>query len=177
MNNQPENPTPGALAIVEDLFLTSAFLIKGRLPNKTKRLSNMLEDHERSFLTIHDATLVALRSGEVIRTPKVLANMDEVIFAHELVEVAGDSFLKRLAQPKRMTRIRAFFSGSVQFELAGNVEKGAYDVNQTNRKRFFVLEAPQLRGLNLEDPELRILKDLEYAIVRKDKLSYIYDFS
>ena len=35
-----------------------------------------------------------------------------------------------------------------------------------------------LRGLNLEGAnELRLLKSLNYAIVQKERLAYIYDFS
>ena len=32
------------------------------------------------------------------------------------------------------------------------------------------------RGLDLSPPELQSLGTLEYAIVRKDKLAYVYDF-
>jgi hypothetical protein len=35
---------------------------------------------------------------------------------------------------------------------------------------------PILRGLDLSPPELQSLGTLEYAIVRKDKLAYVYDF-
>ena len=98
MNNDPDHDGDVAAPVfVEDLFLTDVFLIKGRLQNKTKRLSNMLEDHQRSYLTVEDATLVSLRSSEVIKTPKVMVNVRELICAHELVDVAGDDALRRLA--------------------------------------------------------------------------------
>lgn len=176
-----ERPEPGGAAatpvFVEDLFLTDVFLIKGRLPNKSKRLSNLLEDHARTFLAVHDATLVSLRNHEVIRTPSVMVNVGEVILAHELVEVAGDDMLRRLAGGgTKQTRIRAFYNGPVQFEIAGQIEPGAYESSGVVSRKYFVMQKPVVRGLDLDQSELRVLKGLDYAIVRKDRMAYVYDF-
>ena len=66
--NEASNPNGTASPVmVEDLILTDTFLIKGRLPHKGKRLTNLLEDHTRTFLQVQDATMVALRSNDVIR--------------------------------------------------------------------------------------------------------------
>jgi hypothetical protein len=83
--------------------------------------------------------------------------------------------MRRLAQPNKAVRIRAFYAGAVQFELTGNVEPGAYEQSMSNRK-YFIMQTPILRGLDLSPPELQSLGTLEYAIVRKDKLAYVYDF-
>jgi len=72
-------------------------------------------------------------------------------------------------------RIRAFYNGAVQFELTGNVEPGAYEQQVSNRK-YFIMQTPIVRGLDLAPQELQVLGTLEYAIVRKDKLAYVYDF-
>jgi hypothetical protein len=179
MNDKPQ---PGGSlempVFVEDVFLTDTFLIKGRLPNKSRRLTNILEDYNRAFLQVQDATMVSLRSAEVIKTPTVMVNVKEVVLAHELVELAGDETLRRLAAANtKATRIRAFYSGVVQFELAGNVEPGAYESTPNNARRYFIMQKPSLRGLNLESSELGLLRSLDYAIVRKDKMAYVYDFS
>ncbi|MDO8348637.1 MAG: hypothetical protein Q7T30_00255 [Planctomycetota bacterium] len=177
--NQPE-PKGGTTSpvFVEDLFLTDVFLIKGRLPNKNKRLTNMLEDCPRTFLQVQDATMVSLRTNEVIRTPTVMVNVSEVIFAHELVEVAGDEMLRRLAAGNdKPTRIRAFYNGAVQFELAGMIEPGAYESQPMTGRKYFIMQKPMVRGLDLANPELALLKGLDYAIVRKDRMAYVYDFS
>ena len=39
------------------------------------------------------------------------------------------------------------------------------------------MRKPVLRGLNQEVRELALLHGLEYAIVRKDRVAYVYDFS
>lgn len=164
--------------IVEDLFLTDTFLIKGRLANKFGRLGWMLEHFDRGFLQIEDAAMVSLRGSDVIRTPRVLVNPRELILAHELVDVAGDAVLQKLADNDKTIRIRAFYNGVVQLELTGRVEAQAYDPAHMSGRSYFTMEQPTLRGLKTEDnAELAILIGLSYAIVRKDKLAYVYDFS
>ena len=179
MNEQPDSQGATASPVfVEDLFLTDMFLVKGRLPNKNKRLTNLLEDYSRTFLQVLDATLVSLRNNnEVIRSPSVMVNIGEVILAHELVEVAGDETLRRLAIGQgKSSRIRAFYNGVVQFELAGQIEAGAYESQPVVNRRWFIMQKPVVRGLDLAHPELALLKNLDYAIVRRDRMAYVYDF-
>lgn len=169
------SPAPPPSVFVEDVFLTDVFLIKGRLPNKQKRLTNLLEDHVRHFLAVHDATLVSLRTREVIRTATVMVNVDEVVLAHELVDVAGDETLRRLAGPvAKPARIRAFYNGQNQFEIAGMIEPGAYE-SQPGGRKWCVMQKPVVRGLDLRHPELSLLERLDYAILRRDRMAYVYD--
>jgi hypothetical protein len=184
MSSQKPEPhdadaTPtGTAAFVEDVFVTDCFLIKGRLTNKFQRLARMLEDYERSYLAVEDAVLASLRGPEIIRTPRVMVNQREIVFAHELVDIAGDDAQRRMAANDKTVRIRGFYNGAVQLELSGNVEPGAYEPKRGNRRNYFIMSEPVVRGLSFdENPELGILRKLSYAIVRKDKLAYIYDFS
>lgn len=178
MNDQPrDNGNVASPVFVEDLFLTDVFLIKGRLPNKQKRLTNLLEDFARAFLPVHDATLVSLRTRDVIRTPTVMVNVSEIILAHELVDVAGDETLRRLAgSTEKKAKIRAFYNGASQFEIAGQIEPGAYEYQPLGNRRFFIMQKPSLRGLDLQHQELQLLKSLDYAILKKDRMAYVYDF-
>ncbi len=176
-----DQPQPRANApqpvFVEDVFLTDVFLIKGRLPNKQKRLTNLLEDFARTFLPVHDATLVSLRTREVIRTAVVMVNVSEVILAHELVDVAGDETLRRLAgSSEKKTKIRAFYNGATQFEIAGQIEPGAYESQPLTNRKFFIMQKPLVRGIDLQHPDLQLLKSLDYAILKKDRMAYVYDF-
>lgn len=173
-NPEPKGPTT-APTIVEDLFLTAAFLIKGRIAKKYHRLTKVLEDSDRTFLQVEDAVMVSLRGGDVIRTPSVFVNRDEIIFAHEFVEAAGDSMQKQLAADDKRMRIRAFYSGSVQMELSGKIRPNAYEPSDSG-KWYFIMQEPVIRGLPLDHPELKVLKNLPYVIVRKKRLAYIYDF-
>jgi hypothetical protein len=177
MNDKPQSGPVATPVIVEDLFLTDVFLIKGRLQNKTKRLTNLLEDFGRTFLPVHDATLVSLRNREVIRTATVMVNVGELILAHELIDVAGDETQRRLASGSTKTnRVRAFYNGAMQFEIGGQIEPGAYESQPSGGRRFFIMQSPVVRGLDLQHPELSLLKSLDYAIMRKDRMAYVYDF-
>lgn len=174
----PNDANVATPVFVEDVFLTDVFLIKGRLANKTRRLSNTLEDCQRQFLEVENATLVSLRNSEVIRTPSVMVNVGELVLAHELVDIAGDEALRRLADPAiKQDRVRAFYNGSVQFEISGRIERGAYESNTVTGRKYFNMQAPVVRGLDFDNPELRVLKSLSYAILRKDRMAYVYDFS
>ena len=178
MSNQSQPQDTVLPPIVEDLFLTEAFLIKGRIAHKYQRLNKMLESTERAFITIEDATMVALRGTQVIRTPRVQINRDEIIFAHELFNTASDETLRRWGDDEKPIRIRAFYSGGVQIELAGQIEPGAYEPAHNAGRDYFVMKSPSIRGLpTQENEELKVLESLEYCIVRKSKLAYIYDFS
>ncbi len=39
------------------------------------------------------------------------------------------------------------------------------------------MQQPVVRGLDLENPELKLRSNLEYAIGRKDRMAYVYGFS
>ncbi len=169
-----DSPAP---MIVEDLFLTNAFLIKGRLSNKYRRLTAMLNEADGTYLEIEDAVMISLRGKEVIRTPSVLINPTEIILAHELLELSGDIALRGLAEPNKTVRIRAFYNGVVQIELAGKIAPGAYEPSHNGGCRYFIMQEPVVRGLNLKlNEQLSVLEGLDYAIVQKDHLAYVYDF-
>jgi hypothetical protein len=44
-------------------------------------------------------------------------------------------------------------------------------------RKYFIMQKPVVRGLDLGNSELALLKGLDYAIVRKDRMAYVYDFS
>ena len=181
MSSEPQDHAsqPGsAMTMVEDVFLTDAFLIKGRLAGKYQRLTRMLEDISRSFVTIEDAVMISLRGNDVVRTPRVQVNTKEIILAHELVDMAGDATFRQLAEDDKSVRVRAFYGGGIQIEIAGRISPQAYEPSKGGGRKWFVMIDPVLRGLNLDATnELRLLKNLGYAIVQKHKLSYVYDFS
>jgi hypothetical protein len=164
--------------LVTDLVVTDAFLIKGVVGPKPRRLSTLLDESRNHFLSIRDATLVDLRDRNTIRTPRILVNLDRVVLAHEFVDAAGDNYLRSLSHDRELVTIRAFHVGAVNFEIAGQVRRASYEANDANR-RFFVVERPTFRGIEFrsDNDELSVLKRLDYVIVAKQRLSYIYDFN
>lgn len=166
------------LTLVSDLFLTDSFLIKGNVENKYTRLSQILDEHRKFFLRVRDATLVDLQSRERISTPLLHVNVDEILLAHEFIDGAGDKKRAELATDRSAHRVRVFYTGSLNVELAGEVRPGAYEADDRITRRFFIMKEPRLRGFNTGgDEDLKLLEELPYAILNKARLSYIYDFN
>jgi hypothetical protein len=167
------------LTIVSDLLLTDAFLIKGQVENKYTRLSQVLDEYRKHFIRVRDATLIDLNTKDRIQTPLLHVNVDEILLAHELLDTAGDPHAARLARGAEPThRVRVFYTGNLNVELAGEVRAHSYEATDKATRRFFVMHNPEVRGMNLEgDKDLELLKKLGYAILNKTRISYIYDFS
>ena len=168
------------LTLCSDLFLTDAFLIKGNVENKYTRLSKLLDEHRKYFLRVRDVTLIDLRSRERIHTPLLHMNVDEVLLAHEFLDEAGDQMRRDLAREQSgiLQRVRVFYTGSLNVEVAGSIRPRAYEVSDKATRRFFVMRDPKLRGFKDHgDDELKALGGLSYAILNKQRLSYVYDFN
>ena len=167
------------LTIVSDLLLTDAFLIKGQVENKYTRLSQLLDEYRKYFIKVKDATLVDLNSKDRIQTPLVHVNVDEILLAHEFIEQAGDPMAAQLAEEDPdQQRVRVFYTGNLNVEVAGMVRPGCYEADDRSTRRFFVMRKPDIRGMKIEkDEDLKLLKDLPYAILNKTRLSYVYDFN
>jgi len=166
------------LTIVSDLLLTDAFLIKGQVENKYTRLSQLLDEYRKYFVRVRDATLIDLNSRDRINTPLLHVNVDEILLAHELIETAGDPHAARLAHDANVQRVRAFYTGNLNVEIAGQVRPGCYEADDRATRRFFVMQKPEVRGMKIDgDRDLELLKGLPYAILNKTRLSYVYDFN
>lgn len=166
------------LTIVSDLLLTDSFLIKGNVENKYTRLSTILDEYRRYFIKVRDATLIDLNSCERITTPLLHVNVDEILMGHEFLDSGGDQHLRELAKNQMVHRVRVFYTGSLNVEFGGEVRPGSYEVDDRSSRRFFIMRNPVVRGFNdRNDPDLKLLTKLPYAILNKARLSYIYDFN
>jgi hypothetical protein len=166
------------MTIVSDLLLTDAFLIKGLVENKYTRLSQLLDEYRKYFIKVRDATLIDLNSRDRINTPLLHVNVDEILLAHELIETAGDPHAARLADETHIQRVRAFYTGNLNVEIAGSVRPGCYEADDRSTRRFFVMQKPEVRGMKIDgDRDLELLGGLSYCILNKTRLSYIYDFN
>ncbi len=167
------------LTLVSDVFLTDHFLIKGTVENKYTRLSQLLDGHRKRFLPIRDATLIDLKSRDRIQTPQLHVNLSEVILAHEFLDTSSDASMARLSRKGEWNhRVRIFYTGSLNLEVAGDIRPGCYEVTDHRRGRFFVVRNPSVRGVEWDgDDDLKVLNGLDYAIMNRERLAYIYDFN
>lgn len=167
------------LTLVSDVFLTDHFLIKGTVENKYTRLSQLLDGHRKRFLKIKDATLVDLKSRDRIQTPLLHINLDEVLLAHEFLDHTNDTTMAQISKTGEWNhRVRVFYTGALNLEVAGEIRPDSYEVTDHRRGRFFVMRNPSVRGLEWDgDDDLKLLNNLEYAIMNRERLAYIYDFN
>jgi hypothetical protein len=166
------------LTLVSDLLLTDSFLIKGVVEDKYTRLSQVLDEHRKFFLKVRDATLIDLKTRERIQTPLLHVNVDEILLAHEILDESGDQYLRALSKDDELHKVRVFYTGAQNFEVAGMVRPGCYEATDRTTRRFFVVREPVMRGLKTEgDEDLGLLEGLSYAILNKPRLSYLYDFN
>lgn len=166
------------LTIVTDLFLTDSFLIKGEVERKYARLSHMLDEHRKYFIKVRNATLVDLNTCDRIQTPLVHVNMDEILLAHEFLDSATDAQQAELYKGQKYNKVRVFFTGHLNVEVGGEVRPGSYECDDRATRRFFVMRNPVLRGFKShDDKDLALLTKLDYAVLNKTRLSYIYDFN
>jgi len=166
------------LTIVSDILLTDAFLIKGNVEHKYARLSQMMDEQRKYFLKIRDATLIDLNSCDRITTPLLHVNLDEIILAHEFLDEAGDIFRAELTRMQQLQRVRVFYTGALNVEVAGEIRPGCYEADDRATRRFFVMRNPQVRGFkHHDDQDLKLLGNLPYIILNKTRLSYVYDFN
>ena len=166
------------LTLCSDLFLTDSFLIKGNLENKYTRLSKLLDEHRKYFLRVRDVTLIDLKSSQQIKTPLLHMNVDEVLLAHEFLDEAGDEARKDLAKEQDLQKVRLFFTGNLNIEIAGDIRPTAYEISDKATRRYFVISNAKLRGFKHRgNTDLKALITMPYAIINKERLSYIYDFN
>jgi len=107
-------------------------------------------------------------------------HVDEVLLAHEYLDEAGDGARAEMAKEQEDTlqKVRVFYTGNLNVEIAGSIRPSSYEVSDKATRRFFVMRKPEVRGMKLEgDRDLELLNGLDYAILNKTRLSYIYDFN
>ena len=167
------------LTLTTDLLMTDAFLIKGSVENKYARLQQVLDEHRKYFLRVRDATLVDLRTRDRIQTPLLHVNVDEILMAHELLDEAGDAYMRALSKQQQAShRVRVFYTGNLNVEIGGYIRPGSYESDDHATRRFFVLRKPKVRGFQDHgDPDLKLIGQLSYLILNKPRLSYVYDFN
>ncbi len=71
-----------------------------------------------------------------------------------------------------------FYTGVLNIELGGEIRPSSYEISDKATRRFFVMRNPVLRGFDDRgDKELKDISSLTYAILNKERLSYVYDFN
>ena len=164
-------------AIVNHLFLTARFFVKGTVRTGDLRLSSFLNSVRRPLLQIDSVTFVDFDLGDRIVARRASLRLSDVLLAFEFLDLAGDPLRKRLSQPEEQEfkMVSAYFRSPSKIEVLGRVRRNELDA--TPGEDFFVLREPLLRGLGEKaTPELESLKNLPYAIVNRSQLHCFFEY-
>lgn len=165
------------MELINHLMLTDAFLVKGHIDTRGRRLTSFLNGYQKEFFTIYDVTMIAMDGGDKILSNEALVPLKSVILAHEFLEEGGDMVAKRLGHKEPpSSSISAFYRGAYKLDLAGRIRPQA--IEESNGSPFFVVQDPTVTGLGQrKSREFNLLRKLPYLILNRKKLDavFLYD--
>lgn len=165
------------LSIVNHLFLTQRFLVKGNVRTGELRLSSFLNAVRRPLLALDNVTLIDLEKGDRIAARRMSLRLADVLLAHEFLDLAGDLQRRALAKPESVEHrmVSLYFRAPSRLELLGRVRREVLDA--TPGEEFFVVMEPLLRGFDEKaDGDLVPIKNLPYAIVNRAQIHCFFEY-
>lgn len=163
--------------VYKDIFLTDRYFIKGNVVPLGSRLSNHLDKSNRRFVTVESAVVTELAAdGEVTPVPSMMLGTDEILFAHELIESAGDVYRKYQSPDFDLDFVKIVLKGPQGVTLHGKIRPENLDC-AAFQHRFVVLQQPRMDDLHESlEPEIDLLGSMSYLIVNKDKIGYVFRY-
>jgi len=165
------------LSIVNHLFLTQRFLVKGNVRTGDLRLSSFLNSVRRPWLAIENATLIDLRQPDRVFAKTTTLRLEDVVLAHEFLDLAGDPLRKSLAvqEQNEFRMLSVYFRAPCRLELLGRARHDAVDAGTGDE--FFVVMEPLLRGFDDKDSaDVQSLKNMTYAIVNRRQVHCFFQY-
>jgi hypothetical protein len=165
------------LSIVNHLFLTQRFLVKGNVRTGDLRLSSFLNSVRRPWLAIENATLIDLRQPDRVFAKTTTLRLEDVVLAHEFLDLAGDPLRKSLAvqEQNEFRMLSVYFRSPCRLELLGRARHDAVDAGTGDE--FFVVMEPLLRGFDDKDAtDVQALKNMNYAIVNRRQVHCFFQY-
>jgi hypothetical protein len=152
--------------LVTHFFLTPRFLVKGRVRTGESRLSTFLNSFTRPFLGVEDVTLLDVARPERTSVKTLELRVEDVVLAHEFLDLAGDQHQRALARMQEESReVHTFYLREpTGCELFGRVRG---DVLATALQGgFCVVTDAEIRGLEeAVGAEFEKIRKLPYAIL------------
>jgi hypothetical protein len=168
---------PLDVPIVNHVFLTPRFFVKGTVRTGELRLSSFLNSARRPLLQVDSVTFVDFELGDRIVARRATLRLADVLLAYEFLDLAGDPLRKKLSQPEQQDyrMVSAYFRPPSRLEVLGRVRQELLEA--TPGDDFFVVMEPLLRGFP-DQPvaELDMLKNLPYAIVNRAQLHCFFEY-
>ncbi len=163
------------MEIIKDLILTDCFFIKCLIDTGGMRLSDYLDNMNRSFVPLKNVTMIDLDKGASLSSHEAFVRTDEIVIAHELLDVCGDRNMRNLVDAGAFSRrVALHHAGGFGIEISGRMRPGAFE-GIDREKSFFVVRDVEVVG---PDPainkEFKLISSLPYAIVNREQFGYIF---
>ena len=168
---------PMDVPIVNHVFLTPRFFVKGTVRTGELRLSSFLNAARRPLLQVDNVTFVDFELGDRIVARRATIRLPDVLLAYEFLDLAGDPLRKKLSQPEQQDfrMVSAYFRAPSRLEVLGRVRQDVLEATQGDD--FFVVMEPMLRGFADKSlSELDTLKSLPYAIVNRSQIHCFFEY-
>lgn len=162
--------------VYKDVFLTERYFIKGTVFPIHGRLTNYLDRQHGKFVNLQEALIIDLDDGSQNAVPSMLLAVDEVLFAHELVESGGDLYRKQQRPAFDLDYIKIILKGPQGVTLRGKVKPEVLD-SKTYTQKFMVLQEPRMDGLpEALQCEVDLLGSLNYLIINRERIGYVFRY-
>ena len=163
------------MELVKDILLTDSFMVKCYVETGGMRLSDYLDNLSRAFISVRNVTMIDVREGTAVSTHEALIRKEEIIIAHELLDVSGDRSMKNLVDAGAFSQlVDLHHKGRLAVEITGRMRPEAHE-GWDKKKNFFVVLDARLQGLEpAVNAEFKILESLPYAIINRRQISYIF---
>ncbi len=157
--------------------MTTQYLAKGRIPTGESRLTTFLQGYQRPFLSVEDITLYSLEKDQKIIASRGHIRREDLVLAHEFVDIGGDHFQKALADNTGSDSVVAsvVLRQPSGWEILGKVKPEFLEQPQSDG--FSVMMQPEFRGI--EDRgvrEFESLKGLPYLILNRAHVHCLFRY-
>jgi len=161
---------PGMSTARNHLLVTRALALKGTVESVVGRLSDHLRSSGRATATVLDAHATWMEDGSQQELPQVFVSLQQVLFAHEYVDMSGDPHLQAMNAPRVKQRYRVVVDGAPGLVLLGSMTPPHVEASP-----FIVLDAPEWDGEwanRLENAGT--LSNLPYLLINQSRIEAYY---
>ena len=150
-----------------EFIVTETHLIRGKVPQNLRRLTDFLEAYARPFVPIDNAEVIRLSDGEMTKTPRALVSKNEIVIAHEYENKNRDP---RLVVEVKWVRATLYVRGFGDCTLRGFVQ----DRTLMNPPPFFAVTNFSFANSAALPQALRDeVADKEYLVLNRDAVQML----
>ncbi len=159
---------------VKDVLVTDRYMVKCLINTGERRLTDFLSLFKRDFIPVNNVTMIDLRNGTTFSSHRAMVRKEDIVVAHELLDLASDASLRNLQSQEVWThQVDMYHTGMTDLEISGLVRPGSLD-RSDGGVGFFVIRDARMQGVNVSlNPELKILASLPYLIVNRKQISLV----